>query len=237
MADITVIMPAFNEQECIESVVRELTEVLRNTGREFEIIIVNDGSTDSTPAILKKLKDSIKQMTVLTLIPRSGQSAAFGAGIKAAHGKAIVLMDADGQNDPADIPALLSGLELFDVCCGWRKNRQDTFSKRYGSRLANRIRNWILDDGIIDTGCSLKAFKSNFLKDLPMNLRGMHRFLPALARMRGAKITQIPVNHRQRQAGSSKYTNFGRLMVTISDLKAVRWMQKRHCSYQVEEMK
>ncbi len=238
MADsvyISLIIPAFNEKECIEGTVKEAYDVLKGMGKSFEVIVINDGSTDETPDILDRLRKDMPELKVLDLIPQSGQSAGFGAGFSNAKGEVVVLMDADGQNDPADIPDLVSRLDKCDICCGWRKNRQDTWSRNTGSKLANAIRGGLLGDGIIDTGCSLKAFKSDFVKDLPMDLKGMHRFLPALVQMRGARVDQVPVNHRERQGGTSKYTNFGRLMVTVSDLFSVRWMQKRHKNFVAKE--
>jgi len=238
MADsiaISLIIPAYNEEDCIKSTVTEAYRVLKETGVPFELLVINDGSTDKTPELLEELKKEMPELRVLDLMPRSGQSAGFGAGFRMARGETVVLMDADGQNDPADIPGLVERLKDCDICCGWRKNRQDNWSRNFGSKLANFVRNGLLKDGIIDTGCSLKAFKAKFIKDLPMDLNGMHRFLPALAQMRGARIDQVPVNHRERQGGVSKYTNFGRLMVTVSDLMAVRWMQKRHRNFQVRE--
>ena len=142
-------------------------------------------------------------------------------------------MDGDGQNDPKDIPTLLDALNNHDAACGYRLSRHDTLSKRLGSRVANTIRQHILHDGIKDTGCSLKAIKTDFLRDLPMTLRGTHRFLPALLLMKGAKITQMPVNHRSRTSGQSKYTNWGRLKETLWDLWAVRWMQKRYRQFHI----
>lgn len=238
MADsvmVSLIIPAFNEQECIESTVREAYGILKGMKQSFELLVINDGSTDSTAGILENLKGEMKEIRVMDLVPQSGQSAGFGAGFANARGDVIVLMDADGQNDPADIPNLVSRLSGCDVCCGWRRNRKDAWSRNFGSRLANAVRSFLLKDGIIDTGCSLKAFRAEFVKDLPMSLKGMHRFLPALVRMRGARVEQVPVNHRERQGGVSKYTNLGRLMLTISDLFAVRWMQKRHRNFKVKE--
>lgn len=232
---ISLILPAYNEQECIEGTVREAHGVLKGLDASFEIMVINDGSTDDTSKILDSLRKELSELRVLDLIPQSGQSAGFGIGFAHARGEVIVLMDADGQNDPADIPELVDRLEKCDICCGWRKNRQDKWSRNAGSKIANAIRSSLLGDGIIDTGCSLKAFKANFVKDLPMDLKGMHRFLPALAQMRGARVDQVPVNHRERRGGMSKYTNFGRLMVTVSDLFAVRWMQKRHQNFVAKE--
>jgi len=232
---VSLIIPAFNEMECIENTVRESYGVLKKMTKGFELIVINDGSTDETPAILDRLRCEMQELRVLDLIPQSGQSAGFGAGFANAKGDVIVLMDADGQNDPADIPELVGKLDKCDICCGWRKNRQDKWSRTFGSKIANIIRSMMLKDGIIDTGCSLKAFKSKFVRDLPMDLKGMHRFLPALAQMRGARVDQVPVNHRERQGGESKYTNFGRLMVAVSDLFSVRWMQKRHKNFEAKE--
>ena len=233
--DLSAILPVYNEQECIQPVLRELDRVLQTLGQSYEIIAVDDGSTDQTPAILARLKSEWPHLRILRLSLNSGQSAAMGAGFQMARGKILITLDADGQNDPAEIPRLLRELEHADVCCGYRLNRQDTAAKRYGSRLANAIRNSTLKENIIDTGCTLKAFKSEFVRNLPMELKGMHRFLPALVRMRGARIAQIGVRHRSRSAGQSKYTNLKRLRETVGDLRAVCWMQSRFKQFTVEE--
>lgn len=234
--DITVILPVYNEQECISATLTELLDILRRLSRPFEIITVDDGSTDNTPAILQQARQQMPELRILRQTPNSGQSAAMGAGFQAARGQVVITMDADGQNDPAEIPRLLEKMNNdTDVCCGYRKNRQDTAAKRYGSRLANAIRNHALGENIVDTGCTLKAFRRDFIRDLPMQLKGMHRFLPALVRMKGARIAQIPVNHRARSAGTSKYTNFGRLKETVWDLFAVRWMQRRFKQRTIKE--
>jgi dolichol-phosphate mannosyltransferase len=230
---VSVVLPVYNEEACIEGVLRELHGVLLGMGRPFEILAVNDGSSDGTRAILAALIPVLPGLRVLTLVPNSGQSAAMGAGFRNARGEVVVAMDSDGQNDPADIPALLARLEGCDVCCGYRMNRQDTWSKRAGSRFANAIRRFFLKDGIRDTGCSLKAFKAWVVRDLPLELKGMHRFLPALALMRGARLEQSPVHHRARSAGVSKYTNMGRLAKTVSDLLAVSWMRSRYKRFEV----
>jgi len=230
---LSVILPVYNEQECVEGTLRELDATLAKLSLPYEILAVNDGSSDRTPDLISNLARGIPSLRMLTIAPNSGQSAAMGAGFKAARGAVIVTMDADGQNDPADIPRLMEGLRQSDVCCGYRANRRDSAGKRWGSRLANRVRQAILHDGIIDTGCTLKAFKAEFVRDLPMRLKGMHRFLPVLAQMQGAMVSQIAVNHRPRTAGTSKYTNLGRLKETIWDLWAVRWMQRRHRRFTV----
>lgn len=237
LPEVSLIIPLFNEEECVVSTIAEAVSVLEDVGLEFEIVAVNDGSRDGTADLLAQLVRKHARLRVFSLEPNSGQSAAFGVGMQKARGRVIVLMDGDGQNDPRDIAALLNALEGFDAVCGFRAHRKDTWRKRVGSRLANAVRDGILHDGVIDTGCSLKAIRSDFARDLPMTLKGMHRFLPALLQMRGARIKQVPVNHRPRHAGKSKYTNFGRLMVTIGDLRAVRWMQKRHRQFEMRELK
>ena len=233
--ELSILLPAYNEEGCIEAVVCEAAGVLRSLGRPFEILVVDDGSTDSTPARLKALQTDRPELRVLRLARNSGQSASLGAAFRAARGDIFVTLDADGQNDPADIPALVAKLNSCDVCCGYRAKRQDTWSKRYGSRLANAVRNRALRETIRDTGCTLKAFRAEWAQPLPMQFRGMHRFLPALMALAGARISEIPVNHRPRAAGQSKYTNWGRIKETLWDLWAVRWMQKRHRSVRAEE--
>ena len=225
---LSVVLPVYNEEACIESVLRELHGLLAARGGRFEILAVDDGSTDRTAAILAALIPALPGLRVVTLAANSGQSAAMGAGFRRARGAVVAVMDADGQNDPADLPALVARLDACDVCCGYRAVRQDTFSKRMASRVANAVRRAVLKDGIRDTGCSLKAFKAWVVRDLPMELAGLHRFLPALARMRGAVLEQIPVGHRPRAGGASKYTNLGRLGRTLWDLAALVWMRRRY---------
>lgn len=232
---LSVLLPAYNEADCVGAVVREVAGVLQGMGRTHEIIVVDDGSTDATPARLNELRATLPELRVLRLTVNSGQSTALGAAFRAARGDIFITLDADGQNDPADIPALLARLEHCDLCCGYRAARQDTWSKRVGSRIANAVRNRMLREKIRDTGCTLKAFRAEWARHLPMQFRGMHRFLPALLAMTGARIEEVPVRHRPRAAGRSKYTNWGRLKETLGDLAAVRWMQKRYRSIRAEE--
>lgn len=235
--EVSLVLPAYNEQECIAATLDEAFAVLERLGRPFEVLAIDDGSTDGTPGLLADYRRRKPALRVLRVTPNSGQSAAFGIGFRHARGRAVVLMDADGQNDPADIPKLIDALAGdCDLCCGYRAVRRDTLSKRWGSRFGNAVRNAVLHDGIIDTGCSLKAMRTDLVRDLPMALRGMHRFLPVLLMMKGARVRQIPVNHRPRAGGRSKYTNFRRLMDTRSDLWAVRWMQKRYRRFTATEV-
>jgi glycosyltransferase involved in cell wall biosynthesis len=231
--EISVVIPVYNEEECIIKSLEEVAGVMRSVGRPWELMAVNDGSTDNTPAILQELGKTLPELRVLRLVPNAGQSAAFGVGFRHAYGTTIITMDADGQNDPADIPKLLAELESHDCCFGYRANRQDTFSKRIGSKIGNGVRNWVLKEDIIDTGCSLKAFPAELSRNITM-WTGMHRFLGSMLAMQGASIAQIPVNHRPRELGTSKYTNFGRFKKTIWDLLAVRWMKKRCPRFKVE---
>jgi dolichol-phosphate mannosyltransferase len=234
--EVSVLVPAYNEEGCIEAVVREAVDVLRGMDRPFEVVVVDDGSTDATGARLRALAAAIPELRLLRLAVNSGQSAALGAAFRAARGDIFVTLDADGQNDPADIPALVAGLDTCDLCCGYRVRRQDVWSKRMGSRLANAVRNRVLRETVRDTGCTLKAFRADLARHLPMQFRGMHRFLPALMAMEGGRIGELPVGHRPRAAGTSKYTNWGRLRETLWDLWAVRWMQKRCRSTRAETL-
>ena len=233
--DVSVVIPVYNEAECIGATLEETFAVLNTLGREFEVLAVNDGSTDGTRAILAGLRGRFPRLRAVTLTPNSGQSAALRTGFRHARGRIVVAMDADGQNDPHDIPRLLAAMTDCDACCGVRTRRRDSLAKRLGSRIANGVRRHFLDDGTTDSGCSLKAIKVEFARDLPLHLRGMHRFIPALLLMSNARLQQLPVNHRPRTAGRSKYTNLGRLGVTVADLRAVRWMQKRHRRFEARE--
>lgn len=232
---VSLIIPVYNEEQSIAAVLDEAIHVLDKLPYPYEVLIVDDGSTDATATVLRQACQRYPTLHVFTVVPNSGQSAAFGVGFRECRGRVAVLMDGDGQNDPHDIPILLDALKDCDACCGYRASRRDILNKRLGSRVANRVRQFILHDGIRDTGCSLKAVKVEFLRDLPMQFRGMHRFLPALWLMRGARIEQMPVNHRPRAGGHSKYTNLGRLKETIWDLWAVRWMQRRHRRFHVTQ--
>lgn len=231
--DLSVVIPVYNEEESLAPFCEELQTVLASLSEDYEVILVDDGSTDGTPQIMAGVVSQQNGFRSLRLSPNAGQSAAMGEGFKAARGAIIVTLDADGQNDPADIPRLLSELSHCNMCCGYRATRRDSWAKRLGSRIGNFVRNRALGERIIDTGCTLRAVESRYLKDLMM-FDGMHRFLPALARMQGATIRQVPVNHRPRAAGQSKYTNLGRLRKVVADLRAVRWMQKRYRQYEVE---
>jgi dolichol-phosphate mannosyltransferase len=208
-----------------------LAEVLR-TNPGAEVIAVNDGSRDGTAAVL----DGVAGVRVLHFAVNRGQSAAMYAGLRAATRPVCALMDGDGQNDPADIPKLVAELERggADVICGYRANRVDTASRRYASRFANKIRRMFLHDGVRDTGCSVKVFRREAVDHLvPFN--GMHRYLPAIFLQAGLEIGEVPVNHRGRMAGSSKYTNWDRALRGIYDLIGVQWLLRRKVKWDSSE--
>lgn len=229
--NLSIVIPAKNEQDNIRPLVSEIANVL-NDIIDFELIYVDDGSSDNTYGEIKQLAESqFPQLCVIRHRYPVGQSTAIATGVRHAKGPLIVTMDADGQNDPADIPKMLniaSGFPLSTHFCiaGYRKCRKDTAWKRLQSRIANRVRGAILADDTPDTGCGLKLFPRHTFLQLPY-FDHMHRFLPALIKRLGGRIEVVEVNHRDRQAGVSKYTMLSRLGVGIVDMLGVLWLQRR----------
>lgn len=219
---LSVVIPFYNEEENVAELLREI----RLACPGAEIVAVDDGSTDATQArILTE-----PNVRLVALGRNLGQSAALYAGLHRASGEICVMLDGDGQNDPADIPAMVGALEQADVACGYRKSRQDTWNRRAASRIANGIRRWFLQDGIRDTGCSLKAMRRDHVGYLvPFN--GMHRYIPALLKNAGLSIVEVPVHHRPRLRGVSKYTIGGRAWRGIRDLIGVSWLLQRHIAF------
>jgi dolichol-phosphate mannosyltransferase len=216
----SIIIPFHNEEDCASEVIAEV----RQACPDAEIIAVDDGSTDRTAAQL----EAFPGIRLLRFPKNLGQSAALYAGLQAATRETCVMMDGDGQNDPSDIPALIRALDTGrgDLICGYRAKRMDSWSKRVASRIANRIRDALLHDGVRDTGCTLKAMRREHVRFLvPFN--GLHRFIPCLLVHSGLKIHQIPVNHRPRLKGVSKYTMGGRAARGLYDLIGVAWLLKR----------
>lgn len=232
--DISVVIPAYDEEESIGACVDEVAAVMRGLGRTWEIVVVDDGSADGTFEVLKAKKSSVPELVIVRLDGNHGQTAAFDAGFRSARGRLIVTMDADLQNDPADIPRLLELADEWDVVCGWRRRRRDSFVRRISSRIANGVRNRLTGESIRDVGCSLRVFKAAAARRLKL-YDGMHRFLPTLLRMEGCSVTEVPVIHRPRANGRSKYGLAGRLFRSLRDLFAVRWMQSRYLKYRIEE--
>ena len=225
--DISVIVPCYNEEGNIEPLARELAEVLRPLQKSFEIVYVDDGSTDNTAARVEEMKVLFPEVRLVRHKGNFGQSAAFMSGFESSAGKILITLDGDLQNDPHDIPLLLKELKQCDMACGIRAKRQDNFIRRISSSLANKVRNLVLKDGIMDSGCSFRAFRREVLVQL-ISFRGLHRFFPTLCQIHGYKVRQIPVQHRLRLKGSSKYGISNRLFVGIHDLLAIRWYRKRH---------
>ena len=230
--ELSVVVPVYNEHETLDPLVRELNETLAPSETELEIILVDDGSRDGSSQRIAELVEAHRHVRALHFRENRGQTAAFDAGFRAARGRWVVTLDADLQNDPADIRSLLEGLEDHDVAVGYRRKREDSWVRRVSSRIANGIRNLLSGDDIIDTGCSLKAFRRECLADLKL-YKGMHRFLPTLLRIEGYRVVQLPVNHRPRRAGRSKYGISNRAFTAFADLLAVRWMKKRRLDYEV----
>jgi glycosyltransferase involved in cell wall biosynthesis len=200
------------------------------------MIAVDDGSVDRSLEILRQSQTKYPNLRVLTFERNSGQTAALDAGWRAAKGTYVVSLDADLQNDPADIPRMMRLLEQShaDMIIGVRVNRQDTFARKIQSRIGNGVRNWITGDQITDTGCSLKLVKRSAIERVAL-YNGMHRFLPTLVRMQGHKVIETPVNHRPRKYGVSKYGAMNRAMRGLVDCFAVRWMSKRMLTYKLKD--
>ncbi|HEY0405767.1 MAG TPA: glycosyltransferase family 2 protein, partial [Pyrinomonadaceae bacterium] len=230
--DISVFLPVFDEEENLRPLHAKLDDALRLLGRSAEIIYVDDGSSDGSLAILKELAAADSRVRVVALRRNYGQTAAMSAGIDAARGRVLIPMDADMQNDPADIARLLAKLdEGFDVVSGWRKNRQDKLvTRKIPSMLANRLISWIGGVPLHDYGCSLKAYRRESLEDV--RLYGeMHRFIPIYASWAGARVTEIPVEHHARTLGKSKY-GLSRTIKVVFDLMTVKFM----ASYQTKPL-
>ena len=235
---LSVVVPVYNEEGNVAPLVGEIVAALRGHA-DFEIVYVDDLSRDGTLEALRKLKAEVPELRVVRHLSNSGQSAAVRTGVKAARGAWIATLDGDGQNDPADIPKLLAergksdpGVKLF---AGWRVNRQDSGSKRWASKWANAIRSRMLHDSTPDTGCGIKLFEREAFLDLPW-FDHMHRYLPALMQRAGWKTVSVPVNHRHRASGVSKYNNLNRALVGIRDLRGVAWLIARNRRSAVEEV-
>ena len=240
---LSVVVPVFNERDNVTPLINEMIAALRGNallkGEAFEIVYVDDCSRDDTLDVLKALKAEVPELRVIKHITQSGQSTAVRNGVKAARGEWIATLDGDGQNDPADIPRLLAmrdgsppAIKLF---AGWRVNRKDTGSKRLASRLANAIRSRLLRDETPDTGCGIKLFEREAFLDLPY-FDHMHRYLPALMQRAGWQVKSVPVNHRARGTGVSKYNNLNRALVGIADLRGVGWLIRRSKRTTTEEI-
>jgi len=232
--ELSLVVPAYNERENLAPLLNEITSAL--AGRSYEVIIVDDGSTDGTLEALKAMRAQFPQLRILAFERNAGQTAAFAAGFRAARAPVVITLDADMQNDPADIPRLVETLRESGATAvaGFRATRRDTPWRRLQSRIANAVRNRLNGEVIRDTGCSLKAFRTDAVRALPL-FAGMHRFLPTLIKMQGGTVTEIPVGHRPRRHGVTKYGMWNRVLRSLVDAFAVRWMQRRSLHYRVRE--
>ena len=236
MLDLSVVLPVYNEEENLPVLWPELRGVLDGLKLQYEVVFVDDGSRDRSADLIRAFSEADTRVRLVRLKENAGETAATDAGFKAARGRCIVSMDADLQNDPRDIPRLLHELDRWDAVAGWRVRRGDGDSilRRISSRVANRVRNRISDDSIQDSGCTFRAFRRECLRGLVL-YRGFHRFIPTLLRMRGYRVLEIPVNHRPRRFGQSKYGVMNRAFVAFADLLVVRWMKSRQLRYEVAE--
>ena len=235
---LSLVIPCYNEQENVNVLLERVAGALGALGRAFEVIIVDDGSSDETPKLLAEGMRKFPWLRVLRMARNAGQSAAFEAGFEAARGDLIATIDADLQNDPEEIPRLVPLLDeqKVDMITGWRKDRQDTAFRRWQSRQANRIRNWVTGETVNDSASSLKVYRAAAVKGMKL-FRGAHRYFPTLVKMRGCSVYETPVKHSPRHAGTAKYGLRNRAVRAFVDLLAVRWMKKRYMRYEVREVR
>ena len=230
---LSIVIPVFDEIENLEPLLAELKAAITTTGRSAEIVLVDDASTDGGGAWMLERARTEPLLRPVLLAERCGQSAALAAGLAHARGAVIVTMDADLQNDPADLPRVLAALENADVVSGVRVGRQDSWVRLASSRIANAVRRATLGDPVTDIGCSFKAYRREALEQLPMFV-GVHRFLPALCVFRGARFAEVPLSHRARLHGVSKYGVSNRLWRGLHDLVGVSWLKVRLVRYRVK---
>jgi len=225
--DISVVIPVFNEQENLEPLIVELEQELNRLSLQYEIVCVDDRSTDQSLQKLQALQQGHPYLRVIRHLVNSGESAGQATGFAFSQGDVIITMDADQQNDPADIPAMLKALNSdIAAVCGVRRIREDDWIRRLSSKIANRFRNAITGDQITDAGCTFRALRRSALRELPV-FNGLHRFLPTILRLQGYRVVEIAVNHRQRTRGTSKYGVGNRLFRGILDCIAMRWFRRR----------
>lgn len=230
VCDLAIIVPVYNEGDNVLPLAKELADVFAKGSSRYEVVFVDDGSTDSTWARIREARDGNRCIRGIRHLRNAGQSAALWTGLKATRAPLVATLDGDLQNDPADIPNLLSELDRCDFVCGIREKRQDSELRRISSRVAREARKLVLGVDFADSGCALRVFKRQVLESLvPFN--GMHRFLPILIHGGGFRTREVPVRHRPRVAGVSKYGIANRLFRGILDLMAVAWYQKRRLGY------
>ena len=232
--DLSVVVPVFNEEEVIGEFYARVKEALSSLGMTYEILFVDDGSRDRSAEIVREFRAKDPRVRLLRFKANAGETAANDAGFRAARGRYVVTLDADLQNDPRDIPMLLSYLTDWDAATGWRVRRDDPWIRRVSSRIANGVRNAISRETVSDSGCTFRAFRRECLRDLRL-YRGLHRFIPTLLTLGGYRVIEVPVNHRPRRFGRSKYGIGNSAFSAVRDLLVVRWMRARQLDYQVAE--
>ena len=232
--EISIVIPVYNERENLTMLDEKISKSIKPLNKNYEVILVDDGSVDGSAELIRKLQDGNPHLRLIRFGRNYGQTAAFAAGFSKARGDIIVTMDADLQNDPADIPLLLEKINEYDVVCGWRYKRNDPWIKKLSSKIANSVRNALSEESIADTGCSLKAFRRTCFTNIKL-YHGMHRFFPTLMKMEGFSVTQVKVRHYSRVHGYSKYNIRNRLLTSFKDLLAIRWMKKRQINYDIIE--
>ena len=234
---ISVVIPCYNEQGNLVPLVTALKDALEPLKISYEIVVTDDCSRDDSWNVLQKIAAENPNVRAQRFEKNAGQSAALWAGMKAARGRYLAMLDADLQNDPRDLPKFLEALKNSDCVCGSRiANRRegDSFIRQISSKIANGVRNWITHENVTDSGCCYRVFKRECIADLKF-FKGMHRFLPTLFKIEGFTVTEIPVNHQHRLTGVSNYGVWNRLFASSYDLFAVRWMQKRMFRFQEKE--
>ncbi len=234
MPEISIVIPVYNEEDNLYPLISAIFASMDSVKREYEVIFVNDGSTDNSFEILKKLACENANIKIVNFDANYGLTAAIDAGFKASSGDIIVSLDADLQNDPADIPKMLDGVKDYDMVCGWRHKRDDPLTKRVSSVIANYIRNKVSNEHVTDSACTLKAFRRQCLDKIKL-YGGLHRFLPTLFKMEGFSVTEVKVNHHPRTKGKSKFNIRNRMFTSFLDLLAVAWMKKRHLDYKLKK--
>jgi glycosyltransferase involved in cell wall biosynthesis len=231
---LSIVVPVHDEEDNLEPLYLEICEALKAQSDEFELVLVDDGSRDRSLERMRALAARDPRVRLVVLDGNHGQTAALDAGFRAVRGEITATLDADLQNDPHDLPKLLSCLDRADVVNGVRVDRHDSAVRKISSKIGNGFRNWVTGESVTDVGCSIRVMRTEHLRRVKL-FRGMHRFLPTLLRMEGARLLEIPVAHRARHAGRSKYGIANRLFVGLADVLAVRWMQSRAIRYRVRE--
>jgi glycosyltransferase involved in cell wall biosynthesis len=224
--ELSIVIPVYNEVESLPVLAAELDEAVRLLGRPAEIIFVDDGSTDGSDVVLRQLARTDRRMRVLRFARNTGQSAAFYAGLQASRGRYVATLDADLQNDPRDLAMLWGYLARCDAAVGWRSRRRDGWLKRLSSRVANGIRRVVTGHAVHDSACSLRLMRRQCIEAIPP-FDGMHRFVPTLVQLAGYRVIEVPVTHRPRRYGTSKYGIRNRAARAFADLLAIRWMMSR----------